>query len=78
MPLRIVECGCCGSYHKTDYSGDCRNDAERFASEDEALERLGVVKVEVERFEYEDGEVTEHFVETWPGYEFVEALPIED
>jgi hypothetical protein len=37
-----------------------------------------VDKVEVERFEYEDGEVTEHFVETWPGYEFVEALPIED
>jgi hypothetical protein len=77
MP-RIVECGCCGSYHRAEYFGDCRNDAERFASEDDALARLGVASVEVERFEYDDhGDVVEHFVETWPGYEFVAELPVE-
>ncbi len=26
----LVECGCCGCFHRPDYSGDCRNDAERF------------------------------------------------
>lgn len=27
----FIECGCCGSYHRTDFDGDCREDAERFA-----------------------------------------------
>lgn len=47
--VAIEECGCCGHYHRLDfvsgrfiqYKGDCRNDEERFASEEEALERLG-------------------------------------
>lgn len=26
----VVPCGCCGHYHRPDYDGDCRNDAERF------------------------------------------------
>lgn len=26
----IEECGCCGSYHRPDFRGDCRNDDERF------------------------------------------------
>lgn len=26
-----VECGCCGSYHRADFYGDCREDSERFA-----------------------------------------------
>lgn len=26
----FVECGCCSAYHKKDYDGDCRNDAERY------------------------------------------------
>ncbi|KKM72806.1 hypothetical protein LCGC14_1416780 [marine sediment metagenome] len=25
-----VECGCCGSYHREEYRGDCRNDDEQF------------------------------------------------
>ncbi len=29
-PIVYVECGCCGHYHKQEYCGDCRNDAERF------------------------------------------------
>lgn len=24
----FIECGCCCAYHKKDYNGDCRNDAE--------------------------------------------------
>jgi hypothetical protein len=27
----LEECGCCGCYHKPDYTEDCRNDAERFS-----------------------------------------------
>lgn len=27
----FVECGCCGAYHRTDFTGDCREDAERYA-----------------------------------------------
>ena len=30
MPERFAECGSCGAYHRADYWGDCRNDAERF------------------------------------------------
>ena len=26
----LVECGCCGHYHRPDFAGDCRNDDERF------------------------------------------------
>jgi hypothetical protein len=26
----FVECECCGSYHRTDFDGDCREDNERF------------------------------------------------
>lgn len=29
------ECGCCGAYHPTWYSGDCRNDLYRIADPDE-------------------------------------------
>ena len=25
-----IECGCCGHYHRDDYFGECRDDAERF------------------------------------------------
>jgi hypothetical protein len=33
MP-QYVECGSCGGFHRSDYWGDCRNDAERFTAED--------------------------------------------
>ncbi len=34
-PLPVfVECGCCGAFHNIAYSGDCRNDDERFNIED--------------------------------------------
>ena len=73
---RIVECGCCGAYHPVEIVTDCRDDRYRFNDEDEALQRLGVTQLEVERFEYDNREVVEHFVETWPDLKFVEALPI--
>ena len=28
------ECGCCGEFHRVDYLGDCRNDAERYSYDD--------------------------------------------
>lgn len=27
---RYFECGCCGSFHREDFTGDCREDSERF------------------------------------------------
>ena len=44
----VFPCGCCDSYHRLDYHGDCRNDAERFADLDDAYNRLGCPVVEVE------------------------------
>jgi hypothetical protein len=38
----LVECGCCEQYHRHDFEGDCRNDAERFPSPEEAMRALGV------------------------------------
>lgn len=26
----FVECGCCGHYHRVDFTGDCREDSERY------------------------------------------------
>lgn len=63
---RIVQCGCCEQFHRADYTGDCRNDDERFESEEDAAERLGVSCLEVERLEYYQGEVVERYIEIWP------------
>ena len=44
-----------------------------------ALERLKTDNLEVERYEYdEQGDVVEHFVETWPDQTPVETLPLDD
>ena len=32
--MKLVECGCCGFFHKETYQGDCRNDDERYTLED--------------------------------------------
>ncbi len=29
--VEIIECGCCGAYHRAAFYGDCRDDSERFA-----------------------------------------------
>lgn len=26
----FIACGCCGAYHRTDFTGDCREDSERY------------------------------------------------
>ncbi len=33
-PPVFVDCGSCGHYHRTEYAGDCRDDAERFTADD--------------------------------------------
>jgi hypothetical protein len=35
--IGLVECGCCGCFHRRAYTGDCRNDAERFPTPDPAV-----------------------------------------
>lgn len=36
----FVECGGCGAYHRTDFTGDCREDSERFADLPEDAELI--------------------------------------
>ena len=31
---KFIECACCEQYHHADFYGDCRDDANRFDSED--------------------------------------------
>lgn len=47
-PVKIIECGGCSHWHRVDYHGDCRNDAERFADPEDAAKRLGRPVVEVD------------------------------
>jgi hypothetical protein len=54
-PIQVIECGCCSHYHRVAYTGDCRNDAERFADLQDAADRLG--KPVVEAYETEDGKI---------------------
>jgi len=35
----VVECDCCSCYHPKDFWGDCRDDANRFASPEDYMER---------------------------------------
>lgn len=34
----IFECGICGCYHPWDFTGDCRDDGNRFATPEDYLE----------------------------------------
>jgi len=33
-PVRYLECGCCGYFHKESFTGDCRNDDARYGLDD--------------------------------------------
>ena len=48
LAVNIVECGCCGHYHRADWHGDCRADSERFADAEDAEKRLGKPVVEID------------------------------
>ena len=32
MDYMFIECGCCGHYHSPGFTGDCREDGERFTA----------------------------------------------
>jgi hypothetical protein len=38
-PYALQRCGCCECFHRPGYTGDCRNDAERFPHEDALKEK---------------------------------------
>ena len=38
-PIKIQECGQCGCYHPQGYTGDCRDDSQRYASPEDAKAR---------------------------------------
>ena len=44
----IFECGSCGSWHRADFTGDCREDSERFAGPEDFEERTGEEAIEVD------------------------------
>jgi hypothetical protein len=33
MKTLYVECGCCGYYHAPEFTGDCRDDKNRFSAD---------------------------------------------
>ena len=37
--ITLVECGCCSCYHPNTFWGDCRDDANRYASPEDYAER---------------------------------------
>jgi hypothetical protein len=39
-PIKVIECGCCSGWHRVEFNGDCRQDDERFASPEQAANRL--------------------------------------
>lgn len=47
-PIEIVECDECGHWHRVDYTGDCRNDDERFTDPQDAATRLNRTTVMVD------------------------------
>jgi isopentenyl phosphate kinase len=50
-PIRVIECGSCGHFHRVAFAGDCRQDSERFADIQDAATRLGHPVIEC----FEDG-----------------------
>lgn len=45
---RLYECGCCDSLHPWNWNGDCREDAHRYADEQDYAERNRVSVWDVE------------------------------
>ena len=45
--VMVIECGCCGNYHRFIYHGDCRDDSERFNDLEDAEKRLNMPVLEV-------------------------------
>lgn len=33
-PMLYRECGCCGHYHRMEFTGDCRENAHRFTADE--------------------------------------------
>lgn len=49
--IKFYECGICGSLHRADWNGDCREDDERFADPEEMAERLMIQESDLEEVE---------------------------
>lgn len=43
----LYECGICGSLHRWDFNGDCRDDENRFADEEEYIAVTGALGITV-------------------------------
>ena len=51
---QVYECGICDSIHPWDWSGDCREDTNRFAGVDDYCKRKGISETAVEVMSWED------------------------
>ena len=40
----IYECGICSCYHPWDWDGDCRDDANRYATPEDYMEAQGITE----------------------------------
>ncbi|HNC59546.1 MAG TPA: hypothetical protein PLP33_29230 [Leptospiraceae bacterium] len=46
--VEVSFCGNCDQFHKVEYYGDCRNNAERFSDVEDAMKRLNKKVIEVD------------------------------
>jgi hypothetical protein len=41
----LYECEICGGLHRWEFSGDCRDDANRFADEEDFARRISIARI---------------------------------
>lgn len=56
MGTKLYECGICSSLHHWEWAGDCREDANRYADEQDYAERNGLTRAECFAIEVTDWE----------------------
>lgn len=42
--IQVVECGCCSCYHPKDFTGDCRDNNNRFSGMEDNVEVVGITE----------------------------------
>lgn len=45
--IALYECGICGAYHSPYWNGDCRDDENRYADPETAMQQLGATTLEI-------------------------------
>ena len=60
MEHAIYECGICSCFHPWNWNGDCRNDANRYGSPEDYMERFHVSEKDIEVFSMDERVEADH------------------